>query len=173
MSQSWTDRMIRAAKLESELYEEVEADEGALGQAAGVVVLSGLGAGVGTLSFAGWGGLIGGTISGLAGWVIWAYLVYLIGTRLLPEEQTEANPGQLLRTLGFASAPGIIRALGIIPFARTPVFLVGSVWMLFAWVVAVRQALDYRSTLRAVVVCLIGWLVQMLLLYILHLLLRG
>ena len=172
MSRAWTDRMIRAAKLESDLYEEVEADESALGQAAGVVVLSGLAAGVGTLSFAGWGGLVGGTISALAGWFIWAYLVYLIGTRLLPEEQTSADPGQLLRTLGFASAPGILRALGVLPFLRAIVFFVGSVWMLVAWVIAVRQALDYRSTGRAIAVCMIGWLLQMLLLYILHFLLR-
>jgi hypothetical protein len=38
-------------------------------------------------------------------------------------------------------------------------FIIG-IWMLVAMVIAVRQALDYKSTLRAVGVCLIGWIVQ-------------
>ena len=41
------NRMIRAAKLDVSLYEEVEADTGATGQAMLVVVLSSLAAGIG------------------------------------------------------------------------------------------------------------------------------
>lgn len=154
------DRIIRAAKLDVHLYEEVEADKGALGQAMGVVVLSSLAAGVGTIGREGFGGVLMGTIAALIGWYIWAYLTYFIGTKLLPEPQTRADHGELLRTIGFSSAPGLIRVLAIIPAIAVVINPVALVWMLVAMVVAVRQALDYESTLRAVGVCAIGWVVQ-------------
>lgn len=155
-------RMLRAAKLDVNLYEEVEADEGALTQATLVVVLSSLAAGVGGIFSYGFMALIIGTISALIGWYVWAFLTYYIGTKLLPEEQTEADYGQLLRTLGFASSPGLIRVVGIIPGLFEIVNFIASVWMLVTMVIAVRQALDYKSTLRAVVVCVIGWIIQLL-----------
>jgi hypothetical protein len=156
------DRIIRAAKLDPNLYEEVEADEGAMRQAVWVVVLTGIAAGIGSSLTGGFAGLLMGTIFALTGWVIWAYLTYFIGTKLLPEPQTESNPGELLRTIGFASSPGLIRVLGIIPGLTKLVFFVASAWMLVAMVIAVRQALDYQSTLRAVGVCAIGWVIQVL-----------
>ena len=76
---SFTDRMIRAAKLDVALYEEVEADKGAMGQAMGVVILSSVAAGIGTISVTGINGLIFGTIAALLGWFIWAFLTYYIG----------------------------------------------------------------------------------------------
>ncbi len=154
------DRMLRAAKLDVELYEEVEHDEGALGQATTVVVLSAAAAGIGSLGAGGLAGLIGGTLAALLGWYVWAFLTYFIGTRLLPEPQTRADYGQLLRTIGFSSAPGLIRVLGIIPGLGAIVFVVAGIWMLIAMVIAVRQALDYTSTWRAVGVCAIGWALQ-------------
>jgi len=167
------ERVIRAAKLDVALYEEVEADKDALGQASGVVLLSSLAAGIGTSLHAGAGGIILGAIAALLGWYVWAYLTYLIGTRFLPESQTEADFGQLLRTTGFASSPGLIRVLGIIPGFTGLVFLVASVWMLVAMIIAVRQALDYSGTLRAVGVCVIGWIVQALIILLLFYILDG
>ena len=164
---SFKDRIIRAAKLDVNLYEEVEADKSALGQAMAVVVLSSIAAGVGSIARGGLGGIMVGTIVALIGWYIWAYLTYFIGTRLLPEPQTEADHGELLRTIGFSSSPGLIRVLGIIPGLAGIVFLVASIWMLVAMIIAVRQALDYKSTLRAVGVCVIGWIVQTLILVLL------
>jgi len=161
------DRMIRAAKLDVSLYEEVEADKGALGQAMGVVVLSSVAAGIGTSVQGGLIGIAFGAISALIGWFIWAYLTYFIGTRVLPEPQTVADVGQLLRTTGFSSSPGLMRILGMIPGFTELVFFVASVWMLVAMVIAVRQALDYSGTLRAVGVCLIGWVVQALVIVLL------
>ncbi|MFZ7110168.1 MAG: YIP1 family protein [Desulfatiglandales bacterium] len=157
---SITDRMIRAAKLDVNLYEEVEADKGAMGQAMGVVVLSSVAAGIGTIGTAGMKGLVLGTIVALVGWFIWAFLTYFIGTRLLPEPQTRADYGELLRTIGFSSSPGVLRVLGIIPILGNILNFICGIWMLVAMVIAVRQALDYRSTWRAVGVCLIGWVVQ-------------
>lgn len=157
-------RLIRAAKLDVSVYEEVEADRDALGQAMGVVALSSLAAGIGSGLRVGLGGMIVGVIAALIGWYVWAYLTYIIGTKILPEPKTHADVGQLLRTTGFSSSPGLIRILGVFPGITELAFLVGSIWMLVAMVIAVRQALDYSSTLRAVGVCLIGWVVQFLIL---------
>jgi hypothetical protein len=154
------NRIIRAAKLDPLLYEEVETDEGAMWQAMGVVVLSSVAAGVGSIASGRITVVLLGTISALIGWYIWAYLTYFIGTKLLPEPQTESNPGELLRTIGFSSSPGLIRIFGVIPGLTGLIFWVAAVWMLVAMVIAVRQALDYQSTLRAVSVCAIGWVIQ-------------
>jgi hypothetical protein len=161
---SYTNRIIRAAKLDPNLYEEIEADKGALGQAIGVVVLSSIAAGLGSIEVAGISGILIGTISALIGWLIWAYLAYVIGTKVLPVPETKADYGELLRTTGFSSSPGFIRVLGIIPGLASIVFLIAGIWMLVAMVIAIRQALDYQSTLRAVGVCIIGWIIQALVL---------
>jgi hypothetical protein len=126
-----------------------------------VVVLSSIAAGIGSVGQAGVAGILTGTIAALIGWYIWAYLTYFIGTKFLAEPQTKADYGELLRTIGFSSSPGVIRILGIIPGLNVIVNLVAGIWMLVAMVVAVRQALDYSSTGRAVGVCIIGWIIQM------------
>jgi hypothetical protein len=164
------NRIIRAAKLDAHLYEEVEADQTAIGQAVGVVVLSSVAAGLGSIEDLGFLGLFTGTIGALISWVVWAYLTYFIGTKLLPEPQTKADLGELLRTIGFASSPGLIRVLAIIPGLTWFVFTVAGIWMLVAMVVAVRQALDYQSTLRAVGVCAIGWVIQAVVFWLIFLL---
>ena len=87
-------------------------------------------------------------------------LTYIIGSKLLPTPETKADYGELLRTIGFSSSPGLIRILGIIPGLAQIVFIVAGIWMFVAMVIAVRQALDYSSTLRALGVCIIGWIIQ-------------
>jgi len=169
---SFADRMIRAAKLDVNLYEEVEADKSAMGQAMGVVVLSSVAAGVGSGEL-GVGGIVAVTIAALIGWYIWAFLTYLIGTKLLPEPQTRADVGELLRTTGFSTSPGLIRVLGIVQPLAGIVFLVAAIWMLVAMVIAVRQALDYSGTGRAVGVCVIGWIVYVLIVGLLISMLGG
>ncbi len=170
---SMVDRMMRAAKLDAQLYEEVEADKGALGQAMGVVVLASVAGGVGSGRLGGLSGILIGTVGALIAWFIWAALTYFIGTRLLPEPTTRADVGELLRTTGFSSAPGLIRVLGLVPGLTGIVFFVSGVWMLIAMIIAVRQALDYRSTFRAVGVCIIGWVVQVAVLLLLALFIRS
>ena len=170
---SLQDRIVRAAKLDVNLYEEVEADKGAMGQATVVVVLSSIAGGIGSVAGVGLGGILVGTITAIVAWYVWAFLTYLIGTKLLPEPQTRADVGELLRTIGFSSSPGLIRVLGIIPFLRGLVFLIAGVWMLVAMVIAVRQALDYQSTLRALGVSLIGWVVQGLIIVLLFYIMGG
>lgn len=152
-------RMIRAAKLDVDLYEEVEADSSALGQAILVVVLSSLANGIGSIAYAGFSGLLIGIIAGLIGWFVWALVIFLVGTKILPQPQTRSDVGELLRTIGFSSAPGLIRVFAIIPFLYGVINFVANIWMLVAMIIAVRQALDYDSTLRAVGVCVIGWII--------------
>lgn len=153
------DRMLRAARLDSALYEEVEADQTLTREAMAVVVLSALAAGIGATARTGVLGFIVLALAALIAWYIWASLTYWIGTRLLPEPQTHADVGQLLRVIGYASAPGILRILGIVPGFAGAVFAAGNIWMLVAMVVGVRQALDYTSTWRALGVVVIGWIV--------------
>jgi hypothetical protein len=102
-------------------------------------------------------GILWHTIHGVVLWYVWAYITYWIGTRLLPDPETSADHGELLRTIGFSSAPGLLRALGLITPIAGAVFVVCTLWMFAAMVVAVRQALDYSSTLRALAVCAIGF----------------
>ncbi len=159
---SFTTRIIRAAKLDVQVYEEVEADVGATGQAMGVVLLTSLASGIGVvgLSTGGLSGIIVGGIVALLGWVSWAFLTYFIGARLFPEPQTHADTGELMRTIGFAQSPGLLRIFGSLPGVGPLVLSIVSIWMLVAMVIAVRQALDYTSTWRAVGVCLVGWVIS-------------
>lgn len=165
------DRMIRAARLDRSLYEEVEADASSMSQATAVVVLASLAGGIGTMGEAGTPGLVFGTILSLIGWYVWSFITYLVGTRLLAQPTTQADLGQLLRTIGFASAPGLLRVFGLVPGIGQMVMAVSALWSLAAMVVAVRQALDYDSTGRAIAVCLVGWVVQILIIAIPFLLL--
>jgi len=167
MSALW-NRMVRAAKLDASLYEEVEADQGAMVQAMTVVILSSVAAGIGNLSEGGWRGIVMATLVALLGWFVWAYLTYLIGTKILPESQTSANPGELLRTIGFSSSPGLLRILALIPSIKGIALAIPAVWMLMAMIVAVRQALDYSSVWRAIGVCIIGWVVNFLILFLFY-----
>ena len=159
MNSVFINRIIRACKLDVSLYEEVEADQTATIQAASVVVLSSIAAGIGAISLGATNFLIAPLLS-LASWYIWAYLIYFIGARLFPEKNTEADHGQLLRTIGFSSAPGLIRIFGFTPELMSVTFIGSGIWMLVAMVIAVRQALDYESTWRAIGVVVIGFLVQ-------------
>src|SRR5438552_5485041 len=162
--------MVRAARLDAAVYEEVEGDTTATSQALAVVVLSSIAAGIGMGT--GIGGIVAGIVISLPAWYVWAFLTYWIGTRVLPEPQTSSSHGELLRVIGFAAAPGLIRVLGVVPFLRGLVFVVAAVWMLIAGIIAVRQALDYRGTGRAVVVVVIGWIAQWIIIIVLLSLLR-
>lgn len=164
---SLMERMLGAAKLDAATYEEVEADATATPQAMLVVVLASVAGGVGAMRAMGVGGLLLSALASLIGWYVWAFVTYFVGTRFLPGSKTQADVGQLLRTIGFSATPGLIRVLGIVPGLGTLVAFVASLWMLVAMVVAVRQALDYESTGRAVAVCVIGFALNFAVLFVL------
>lgn len=153
-------RLVGAALLRPEIYEEVEADRGATQQALAVVLLSSVSAGLGARGLGGRGVLAAFFFSAVAlmAWAAWSLVTYEIGVRILPDTNTRADIGELLRTIGFATAPGILRIFGLVPGLGVPMFVISAVWMLAAMIVAVRQALDFTSTRRAVAVCGLGWL---------------
>jgi hypothetical protein len=162
-------RLIGSAALDRAVYEEIEADPRAGTQAALVVVLSSLCTGIGSRGFGnnGVANIILFAIIALMAWACWAFVVFEIGARLLPEPQTVVDIGQLMRTIGFAATPGLVHGFGFIPGVTRPAFVLGSVWTLLAMIVAVRQALDYRSTGRAVLVCLLGWALALVVAFVL------
>jgi hypothetical protein len=169
MSTDLAIRMTRAIKLDVSLYEEVERDVHASSQAIMVVAISrictGLGSLVRTLFRRGFGlgiesqvvpalySAVTGVALALVGWLIWSFLTYIVGTCLFRGPETEANFGELLRTIGFSSSPGIFNALSFFPFMT----LLTGIWELAAMIVAVRQALDFE-TMKAVLTCSIGWI---------------
>jgi hypothetical protein len=163
MKTNFLQRLVGAALLDASVYEEVEADASATAQACVTVIMSSVAAGVGIGAFgsrtlptiAFW------SVMALLAWAAWALVTFELGSRIMPQPQTRSSIGELLRTLGFASAPGCLRVFGAVPGATIPVFAVTAVWMLAAMVVAIRQALDYQSTARAVAVCVVGWLMAL------------
>lgn len=151
-------RMIGAARLDVHTYEEVEADQGATKQALMVVVLVSIATGIGALATGGNFGLnfLAGIALGIIGWALWALITYFVGTKILNTPETHADWGQLARTTAFAQTTGLLRVFGFIPVVGWIIALVGTLWQLIAMVIAIRQALDYQSTGRAIGVVLIG-----------------
>lgn len=155
-------RVLSALALDPRLFEEVEADRRATGQALVVVLLAAAAAGIGNAGVGAGAGTVVAVVAlgSLAAWAAWASLIYLLGTRIMPERGTSADFGQVLRTLGFAAAPGIFRAFEVFGGTRWFVLPLTSIWMVMAMVIAIRQALDYTSTARAVALSLLGWAIS-------------
>ncbi|MDP8922480.1 MAG: YIP1 family protein [Chloroflexota bacterium] len=164
------DRMIRAARLDSNLYEEVEHDQNATGQAATVVaivaVCQAIGSAVRVLNAPEAGGpgaavlgVVLGLVAAFIGWIVWSYVTYWIGTSVF---KGVATPGEMLRTIGFAYTPNVLGILAFIPFVGGLAAFIGSIWALVAGIIAIRQGLDL-STGQAVITAIIGWLAVLLL----------
>ncbi len=167
-------RMIGASLLRTATYEQVEGDKSATTQALLVVVLVAVATGVATLGTkVNALGIVLGILVALVGWAVLAWLTYVIGATVLRTEETKADWAELARTLGFAQSPGILRLFGGIPIIGSWVFPVVAVWQLAAAVIAIRQALDYKSTWRAVGVAVLSFIPYWFLLALLTLLLAG
>lgn len=154
------NRLIRAAKLDVSLYQEIIEDAGTLNQALIVVFIYSMAAAYGSFGRVGATGTNIGMITTLLGWYVWAFSTYIVGARMLPEARTQSDRKALLRVLGFASAPGILRVLGFIPGLGIVVLLAAAGWMIAAATVGVKQALNYESTFRALGVCIIGMIIS-------------
>ncbi len=166
------NRVFRAIKIDVDLYEEVERDKSATLQAGLVVVLSSMAAGVGALQLGASNFLIAPVLS-LISWYVWAYIIYFVGVKLFPDKNTKSDHGELLRTIGFSSAPGLIRVFGITPDLMTVTFIGSAFWMLACMVVGVRAALDYTSLWRALGVVIVSWIFQAILLLLILTLMKG
>jgi hypothetical protein len=151
------DRIVGAMKLDISIFEEIERDTTAMGQAIGVIVIaavaSAIGAGRGYAVLT----LPTTALASLIGYLAWAVAIFLIGTKLMPEPATKADFNETFRVVGFSAAPGLFSILGILPVLGYAVRFVVLIWMIAAMVVAVRQVLDYSTTAKAVIVCLIGF----------------
>jgi hypothetical protein len=157
--------MIGASRLNAATYEQVESDKTTGGAAVFIVLTASFAAAVGA-GLRTWLDIAGLTFVTILSWLIWVAITYFIGTRILPSSRTDATIGEVLRTTGFSASPGILRIFGILPGVGVPIIFAVNIWMLFAFVVAVRQALDYASSMRALAVCVLGWLIHGLLLFV-------
>lgn len=151
-------RLMGAALLDRSVYEGIEADRGALTQAMATVVLASLAAGIGVTGWHGpdIGSVIVVAAAALVTWVAWAMLMLQIGGVMLRTNATRTSLTELMRTIGFAASPGLLQAFGAFPGVTILVFAVVWIWMFAATVVAVRQALDFSSTARTLLVCAVA-----------------
>jgi len=166
-------RMWRAMKLQSALYEEVEADKSANIQAGLVVVIvaiaTAIGSGLASLSAGGFLSALWSLLIALVGWLLWALIVYIIGAKIMKGKHTQSNWGEVARTIGFANSPGIFRILAFVPLVGWIISIVAWVWILIAGIIGVRAALDF-STGRAIITVVLGWLVYIALMFVLGML---
>jgi hypothetical protein len=160
---TFLQRATGAARLEVPVFEEIEADRQATRQALLIVVLSSMAGGIGLTTSYYTVPVLHRVMLALLLWVFWATSTYLVGVYLMPEPQTNTTVGELLRTIGFAASPGILRILGAVPALGSVIYGLATAWMFVAMIIAIRQALDYKSTGRAVVVCLLTWIIAVIL----------
>jgi hypothetical protein len=160
-----TERMVGAMKADVKTFQEIEADPNAMGQAITVIVIAGVAALIGNIFRSGIGGGIMALIMSLIGYAVWSILVVLIGTKVMPEPTTKADFNEAFRVIGFTASPGVFNVLAIIPFLGPLISLVIGIWMLVIGVIAVREVLDYSNVGRAIVVCLIAFVVYMCVLF--------
>lgn len=155
-------RMIGAMQADVKTFEEIEADPNAMTQAVTVIVIAGVAALIGNFFRSGVVGGIMGLVASLVGYALFSLLVFLIGTKVMPEPTTKADFNEAFRTIGFAAAPGVFNILAIIPYLGPLISLLVALWSLVIAVIAVRSVLDYSNTGRAIIVCIIAAVVCMI-----------
>jgi hypothetical protein len=160
-----TERMVGAMRADVKTFQEIEGDPNAMGQAITVIVIAGVAALIGNIFRSGIGGGIMALIMSLIGYAIWSILVVLIGTKVMPEPTTKADFNEAFRVIGFTASPGVFNVLAIIPFLGPVISFFIGIWMLVIGVIAVREVLDYSNTGRAIVVCLIAFVVYLCVLF--------
>ena len=159
---SFQDRVVGAMRLQTTTFEEVEHDASATSQAAILVVAGAISGALASIAWIGITGALMSVVLALIGWVIGSFVILIVGTKLFPGKNTEADMGQMLRTVGFANAPSLFGVLAIVPFLGVLIKIVLLIWGLVAMVIGVRQALDYDDTLKAVIVCVVAWVIMIL-----------
>lgn len=163
---SLPERMIGAMKGDVKTFQEIEADQNALGQAVTVIVIAGVASLIGNIFRSGISGGILALVMSLIGYAFWTVMIVLIGTKLMPEPATKADFAEGFRVIGFTASPGVFNVLAIIPILGYLLQILISIWMLVIGVIAVREVLDYSSTGRAVIVCLIAFGIYLILWFV-------
>lgn len=156
-------RFIGVLALDSGTFEEIEADHRAGMQSVAVVMLVCLAGGLAAIGLgsAGVPGFAAGVVVALGAWLVWATSITTLGTVVLAEPATKSELNEILRVLGFAAAPGVFIAFAALQPVAAPVVVVVTAWTIAASVIAVRQALDFRSTWRAIAVCIAAGLLSL------------
>lgn len=170
---SFGERVVGAMSLKASTFQEVEHDTTAMGQAVGVIVLAAVSSGIGWVFSGGLSGIVSGVVTSLIAYAVWALVVWLVGTRVMPDPATKADFPETFRTIAFAAAPGILGIVTIIPFLGWLLMAVIWVWTIAAMVIAVREVLDYTDTVKAVIVVVIGWLIQLIVAFLLGMMFVG
>ena len=156
------DRVVGAMKLDPNAFEDVERDTTAIGQSVGVIALAAVAAGIGNVYYGGLTGIVSGAFMSVIGFLVWSLIIWLVGTKVMPEPATKADYPETFRVLGFSAAPGLASVLTIIPILGWLLMLVIWLWQIAAMVIAVRQVLDYSTTGKAIIVVLIGFVINII-----------
>lgn len=170
---SFGERVVGAMSLKASTFQEIEHDTTAMGQTVGVIVLAAVSTGLGNVYYGGVSGILSGIIMSLIGYAVWALVVWLVGTKVMADPATKADFPETFRTIGFAAAPGVLGIVTIIPVLGWVLLFVLWLWQIAAMVIAVREVLDYTDTIKAVIVVVIGWLIQMVVMALLGMMFLG
>ena len=158
-------KMLRASLLRSELYKEVGRDKGSIRGVVLVILICGICDGIGFIGIRGAEVILPAILSRYIGWFLLCAVIYLVGVKMF--EHT-SDMGEIMRVTGFANSPGVLAVLGIIPVAGNFIRAVSFLWMIAAYIVAVRQSLDC-STARSIFIVIQGFII-FLIVYILFVL---
>jgi Yip1-like protein len=159
---SFGERVVGAMRLDTNTFEEIERDPSAMSQTVGVITLAAVSFGIGNLYYGGISGIVTQILISLIGYVVWSCVVWIIGTKVMPDPATKADFAETFRTIGFAAAPGVLGIITIIPILGWLLLVLLTLWQLAAMVVAVRAALDYSTIGKAIIVVVIGWVVNLM-----------
>ena len=151
------DRIVGALKLDPNTFEDIERDPTAIGQSVGVIALAAISQGIGNVWYGGLTGILFSFCFALIAYGFWALVVWLVGTKLMPDPATKADFPETFRVIAFAAAPGVFGVITIIPLLGWLLMLLIWIWSLAAMVIAVKQVLDYTDTFKAVIVVIIGF----------------
>ena len=157
------DRVVGAMKLDPNAFEDVERDPTAIGQSVGVIVLAAVAAGIGNVFRGGLTGIVYGACLSVVGFLVWSLIVWVIGTKVMPEPATKADYPETFRVLGFSAAPGLASVVTIIPILGYLLMLLIWLWLIAAMIIAVKAVLDYSTLGKAIIVVVIGWIVNFVL----------
>jgi len=155
---SFGERVVGAMRLDANTFEEIERDPTSIGQAAGVIALAAVSIGIGNVWYGGISGIVSQVLISLIGYAVWAVLVWLIGTKVMPDPGTKADFAESFRVIGFAAAPGVLGIVTIIPILGWLLLILIWLWQLAAMVIAVKSVLDYDTIGKAIVVVVIGFI---------------
>lgn len=160
------ERIVGALKLDANTFEDIERDPTAMGQAAGVIALAALAGSLGNIWRFGFGTMVLAMLASLIGYALWAVVVWLVGTKVMPDPATKADFPETFRVIAFAAAPGFLNVISIIPLLGWLLMIlvlpIVWLWSMAAMVVAVRQVLDYTETFKAVIVVIIGFVAYLI-----------